>query len=140
MPQAAQAFPLPGILPEQTQILLDTHARTAILLKLETEKSTPLLRTFQLTPSAARIFQALLQAYPQYCPYQTLLSALYPGSQEAFAPVWEQRVRPIRRALMALAPVLQSFGLGVVSLRGHGYLLTPATPSSKKRQPAEAIS
>ncbi len=122
----AGIFALPEILPERTQVLLDIRSCTAILLNQEREGSTPLLHFCQLTPSAARVFRALLKAYPQHCPYQTLFAALYPASLTTPSPVWEQYVRPIRRALRHLAPVLRAFGLEVVSLRGHGYLLAPA--------------
>lgn len=140
MEREAQVFTLPGILPEQTWIQLDAHARMVMLLSLDSGKAAPVLHAFPLTPSAARVFLALLRAYPQHCPYQTLLSALYPASQDEYEPRWEHRVRPIRRALAALAPVLQTFGLDAVALRGRGYVLAPAAPSSKKKQALEVAS
>jgi DNA-binding response OmpR family regulator len=124
--RAAQVFALPEILPAHTRIVLDVQARLTLLLTLNEGEAAPLVRSFQLTPSATRVFLALLQAYPQHCPYQTLFSALYPASQEAPSAVWEHYVRPIRRALRHLSPILRAFGLEVVALRGHGYLLTPA--------------
>ncbi len=126
IPKAAQVFALSEILSEQTQIVLDVQARLAVLLKLDGGKTAPLVRSFQLTPSAARVFLALLEAYPQHCPYQTLFVALYPAPLDTSSPVWEQYVRPIRRALRHLAPVLRAFGLEVVALRGRGYLLASA--------------
>ncbi len=128
--KAAQVFLLPEILPEQTRILLDSHSRTALLLHLDCGEAAPLLYSFQLTPSAARIFLALLQTYPQYCPYPTLFAALYPAAQGESSQMWEQQVRPIRRALVALTPALRAFGLEAVALRGHGYVL--ASLSSAK--------
>lgn len=122
-------FALPEILPERTRVFLDLHSRTAILLNLDNGEPAPLLHSFQLTPSAARVFLALLQAYPQHCSYQTLLAV--PASQGEPSPVWEQHVRPIRRALVVLSPVLRAFGLDVIALRGHGYLLASATHSAK---------
>ena len=122
----AGVFALPEIFPERTQVLLDLRSSTAILLNQESEGPTPLLHFCQLTPSAARVFLALLEAYPQHCPYQTLFSALYPAALDGPPPVWEHYVRPIRRALRHLAPVLRAFGLEVVALRGRGYLLAPA--------------
>lgn len=126
IPKAAQVFALTEILPEQTQIVLDVQARLALLLKLDEGKTAPLVRSFQLTPSAARVFLALLEAYPQHCPYQTLFLVLYPAPLDTSSPVWEPYVRPIRRALRHLAPVLRAFGLEVVALRGRGYLLASA--------------
>jgi hypothetical protein len=124
----AQEFPLPDILPEHTRLLLDVHTRTVLLFHQDSQ-DTPVLYSCQLAPSAARIFLALLQAYPQHCPHQTLFTALYSASQEALYDQ-EYHLRSIRRALMALAPVLQALGLAAVSLRGRGYVLAPAAHAS----------
>ena len=64
---AARVFALPEILPARVRVVLDVDSRTALLLHLDGEGITPLLHSFQLTPSAARVFLALLQAYPQHC-------------------------------------------------------------------------
>lgn len=110
-------------LSKQSSVLFDIRSRTALLLHQEGGDPVPLL---PLSPSASRVFLALLQAYPQYCSHQTLLAALYPAVQETPDLGWEQHVRPIRRALHRLAPVLQAFGLEVVALRRRGYLLAPS--------------
>lgn len=125
--QTAQVFALPEILPKHMRIVLDVQAHLALLIEPGEEKPVPWVRLFQLSPSAIRIFLALLQAYPQYCPYPTLVLALYPATEEAPAEEWEQYVRPIRRALRYLSPTLRDFGLEVVALRGHGYLLSAST-------------
>jgi DNA-binding response OmpR family regulator len=125
--RAAQVFTLPEILPAHTRIVLDVEARLVLLLMFDEKEPVPLVRPFQLSSSAVRVFLALLQAYPQYCQYQTLFSALYPVTFDPPTPIWEHYVRPIRRALRYLTPVLQAFGLAVVALRGRGYLLTPCT-------------
>lgn len=126
-PRVAQVFTLPEILPEHTRIVLDVEARLVLLLLFDEKEPAPLVRSFQLSSSAVRVFLALLQAYPQYCRYQTLFSALYPVMLDSSTPTWEHDVRPIRHALRSLAPVLQAFGLAVVALRGRGYLLVPCT-------------
>ncbi len=114
-----QMFILP-FLPDRTRILLDEYAHTAILDAGE----LPVI--YRLTPSATKIFRALLQAYPHYCEYGTLLSVLYPTEEEHTSSVWHHHVRPVRNALRALMPALQSFGLEVIALRKKGYLLAPA--------------
>lgn len=123
-------FTLPGILPECAQIHLDSQTRIASVLHLGQEGSAPLLSSCQLTPSSTKIFLALLQAYPQHCSHQTLFAALYPAIEEEDSCLSDQAwsLRPIRRALITLAPALRTFGLEAVSLRGRGYVLTPATP------------
>lgn len=125
--RAAQVFTLPEILPAHTRIVLDVEARLVLLLMLDEREPVPLVRSFQLSSSSVRVFLALLQAYPQYCQYQTLFSALYPVTLGSPTPIWEHYVRPVRRALRYLTPVLQAFGLAVVALRGRGYLLVPCT-------------
>lgn len=126
----AYIFTLPEILPEQTQLHLYMDTRIALLLHLYQEEPAPQVHVCQLTPSTLKIFLALLQASPQHCSYQTLFAALYPATQEAassaYDPAWS--IRPIRRALGLLTPVLRTFGLEVVALRGRGYVLAPAAP------------
>ena len=108
--EAARVFALPEILPERVRVVLDVNSRMALLLNLDGEETAPLLHSFQLTPSAARVFLALLQAYPQHCSYQALLAVLYPSSPESPSSAWDHHVRPIRRALVALAPAGCSAG------------------------------
>ena len=136
-PQTTQVFVLPEVLPAHRRIVLNVHAHVAVLLELDGENPAPLVRSFPLSPSASRIFLALLQAYPRHCPYSTLFLALYPASQGVASERWEQYVRPIRRALRYLTPVMRSFGLQVIALRGHGYLLSafasvPAFPPTQQ--------
>lgn len=127
---SACAFTLPGILPPASCLLLDLRTRTAIHLHLEQGILAPLVGGCPLRPSASRVFLALLQAYPQYCSYQQLFTMLYASVEERHRPVWNPAIglRPVRRALSSLSPALQYFGLAVIALRTHGYLLTSATP------------
>jgi hypothetical protein len=139
-PQTTQVFVLPEVLPAHKRIVLNVHAHVAVLLELDGENPAPLVRSFPLSPSASRIFLALLQAYPQHCPYPTLFLALYLASQEALSEGWEQYVRPIRRALRYLTPVMRSFGLQVIALREHGYLLSAFAPVSTLPQKRQMVT
>jgi len=139
-PQTTQVFVLPEVLPAHRRIVLNIHAHVAVLIELDGEQSAPLVRSFPLSPSASRIFLALLQAYPQHCPYPTLFLALYLASQEALSEGWEQYVRPIRRALRYLTPVMRSFGLQVIALREHGYLLSAFAPVSTLPQKRQMVT
>lgn len=127
----ASVFALPEILPTDRRLLLDVETHTAILLSLEGSDAVPMFRSYQLTPSAATVFLTLLQAYPQYCSYQSLFRSLYPSTpaQDAGERVWEKdlAVPPVRRALKALLPALRSLGLQVISLRSQGYVLVALT-------------
>lgn len=122
----AQAFTLSGILPPHTCLLLDARACTAILLHLGEDENTPLVCSYQLAPSAARVFLALLQSYPHYCDYQQLFTMLYSAAAPERRPPWNPEIglRPIRRAIFSLSPALTFFGLEIVALRCRGYVLT----------------
>jgi hypothetical protein len=129
-----RTFSLDGIWPEHTQLLLDSQRGLALLLRREGEESLSLWLSLPLAPSAARLFLALLQAYPGYSSYRALFAALYPEQSGATPQGWETEWvrRPIRRAARTLAPTLQQLGLATVSVRGRGYLLTSATDAPKE--------
>jgi DNA-binding winged helix-turn-helix (wHTH) protein len=129
------SFVLPGVLPAETWLLLDAEAHTVTLLTLQGAERIPTFRSFQLTPSATTIFLTLLQAYPQSCSYQSLFDSLYP-QQANREQVWEKSlaVPPVRRALKALLPMLRSFRLRVISLRGHGYVLAAMTNQTASQE------
>lgn len=118
-------FVLPQLLPN-SQLLLDIHVHMVFLFCIKRTAIWLLSPSYRLTPSAARVFLVLLQAYPDYCSYRSLFQALYPPGQEQHDHhIWQKDLilRPIRRALLALAPALRGLGLRVVSLRGQGYVL-----------------
>jgi hypothetical protein len=131
-------FTLPGILPADRRLLLDPEMHTAILLSLEGSDAVPIFSSFQLTPSATTIFLTLLQAYPQYCSYQSLFRSLYPSTlaRDEGECVWEKdlAVPSVRRALKALLPALRSLGLQVISLRSQGYVLAALTDPRALRE------
>lgn len=119
-------FALPELLPNNARLLVDANTSTAFLLRFEGPEFTFSSRSFQLTPSATRVFLALLHAYPLFCSYHSLFLALYPLSQEHETNrTWDcaLALRPIRRALITLLPTLRDLGLQVVALRGQGYIL-----------------
>lgn len=130
-------FPLPEMLPQNVRLLLHVETNTALLLRIEEGEVTSCHGLFHLPPSATRIFLCLLQAYPEACSYHALFLTLYPLSQKHHTEqVWEREhdlaLRPIRRALASLSPVLRCFSLHVASLRGWGYVLE-ATVATKNR-------
>ena len=138
----AQAFALPGLLPPQTCLLLDLRTSTALLLHLDAAGTTPLVCAYRLKPSAARVFLALLQVYPRCCEYPHLFTMLYATVDEVHRPTWDPVIglRPIRRALFALAPALRFFGLETVAMRKRGYVLAAASPAEAMGQEPSAQS
>lgn len=120
------------LFPDHIQLLLDLSARTVVLLHLGEGESVSLLRSQSLTPSGAKVLLALLQAYPKHCGFERLFACLdLPQPEEegmyggGHGTDWEMVVRPIRRAIATLPPVLAAFGLQLHSLRNKGYLLAP---------------
>ena len=81
----------------------------------------------QFSPNGMRVLIPLLKAYPNYCPYETLLAALFSLSlEEARRQLREMRkivLRSIRRAIGSLSTALGAFGLRVRSVRDTGYLV-----------------
>ena len=118
------------LFPEHLQLLLNLSVRTAVLLRLSEDESISLLHSQLFTPSGAKIFLALLQTYPKHCEFTHLFACLDLPQPEA-KPLysrkrrtdWELAIRPVRRAIAALAPLLPGFGLQTISLRNKGYLL-----------------
>jgi hypothetical protein len=125
-----QAYCFAGpLFPDHIQLLLDLSAHTAILVRLCEGGAVSLLRSRLLTPSGAKVFLALLQAYPKYCEFASLFACLdLPQLEEervfgGHGTDWEMLVRPVRRAIASLTPALSAFGLQLHSLRNKGYLL-----------------
>ena len=120
-------FSLPGLLPEDHILIVNTSIRTATLVQYEASGGTPNVTQHVFSRNGIRVFVPLLQAYPDYCPYDVLLASLFPISIDQrrmlLQKEWEVAIRPVRRAIGGIMTGLQSFGLEVISLRGLGYLL-----------------
>ena len=118
---------LPGLLPENHRLALNPAKRIVILLYDEPGGEARSVREQIFTPSAMRILIPLLQAYPNYCPYEVLLAQLYPISLEEgrkqLQEAREPTMRPLRRAITRIMVGLRPFGLRVTSLRSVGFLL-----------------
>ena len=116
----AHLYALDPILPACTRLVVDPSSHVALLLYVDAEVPLCVLHAVRLTPSASDLLLALLQAYPDHCPYRTLFAALYPMDP------WDRQLatRPIRRAVVTLSRALQHLGLAVIALRRRGYVLT----------------
>ncbi len=94
---------LPGLLPENHMLVLNTAKRIVILLSDEPEGGARSVKEQLFPPSGMRVLLPLLQAYPNYCPYEVLLAHLYPISVEEgrkqLQEAHETTMRPVRRAI-----------------------------------------
>ncbi len=122
-------FSLPGLLKNNQTLVVNPAMRIAILLCNDADGGVRLVMHQQFSPNGMRMLVPLLQAYPEYCPYDVLLVSLFPLPLEAgrtlLEEAWEATIRPVRRAMSSILPGLRPFGLSVSSVRGLGYLLTP---------------
>ncbi len=92
----------------------------------------------QLTDSEQRVLIPILDSFPNYCPYDVLLTSISSLSGTASSTIywqqrleeaqndgtWQQELRPLRRALSSLRNKLHSFGLEISTVRERGCSLT----------------
>lgn len=88
----------------------------------------------QFSPNGMRVLVPLLQAYPNYCPYEALLVALFSltldEARQQLREIREIVLRSVRRAIGSLASGLRAFGLRVRSVRDTGYLVEAISTAS----------
>ncbi len=121
-------FSLPRLLPDDSTLVVNPAMGTVILFSNEAGGRARIV-TQQFSPNGIRVLVPLLQAYPDYCPYDVLLTSLFPLSLEEgrkhLQEAWAATIRPVRRAIGSIMAGLEAFGLKPYSLRGLGYILKP---------------
>lgn len=126
-PEELLRLSLTGLLPASQQLVINPRARTTILFAQTALGEVIIVTEQQFSPNGMRLLIPLLLAYPNYCPYETLLAALFSlNPDEARHQLREIReivLRPVRRAIGNLATGLRAFGLRVQSVRSTGYLV-----------------
>ena len=109
-------LPLAGLLPDNQKLVINPSPGEADVVTVQ-----------QFSPNGMRVLIPLLQAYPNYCPYETLLVALFSltldEARRQLREIREIALRSVRRAIGSLATVLRAFGLRVRSVRSTGYLV-----------------
>lgn len=128
---------LEGLLPQNCILALNRTTRTVSLL---TEGPEQLMEQ-QLSTAEMCLMLPMVEAFPQYCPYEVLLAAVLTTTvtsasidrsrhylQEALTcGTWQQEIRPVRRALSSLRSKLHHFGLEISTIRQQGCCITSAT-------------
>ncbi|SRR5712692_8773220 len=122
-------FLLPILLPEGSSLILNTEQ--GILSQL-TEGELVIQQL--LTPSETRLIMKLLEAYPEYCSTEILLS-IHTGEsvdecrQRLLKASKEQTVQDVTKSLRAVLArcrkKLYPFGIDVATVLGRGCLLGP---------------
>ncbi len=146
-------FPLKGLLGADQSLALNSALGTISLLANGDERPV-LVMEQQLTTSEMGAFLPLLEEYPYYAPYETLLASFLTGKaselaiarcrrqlQEAKqydeeneekgqtgATAWDQEMRPLRNVLSRVRPKIRRLGLDVTSILETGYLLKVYSP------------
>ena len=134
-PQQFRSFTLPGVLPEGHVLVLNTHAyslSTYVLTELSAEVHG-LVAQEVLTELEMYVVLALLEAYPQYCSYEVLRTAI---TDEVLSrarttvhravehKTLNRSMKPIRNILSRCRAKLHAFGIDVRSIHAEGYILT----------------
>ena len=134
-PPALLHLSLSGLLLPHQKLVINPSIRTATLFSDTPEGQAHIVAQQQFSPNGMRVLIPLLTAYPTYCPYETLLAALFSLTlDEARRQLREFRVsalRSIRRAVGSLVSGLHAFGLRVRSVRSTGYLVEAIAHSDR---------
>ena len=133
--QQFRVFTLPGVLPEGHVLVLNTHPyslSTFVLTQLSADVHG-LVAQEVLTELEMYVLVALLEAYPQYCPYEVLQAAITDEAlSHARATVHravehrtlDRSMKPIRNILSRCRAKLHTFGIDIHSIHAEGYILT----------------
>jgi DNA-binding winged helix-turn-helix (wHTH) protein len=123
------------VLPEGHVLVLNTHAyslSTYVLTELSAERHG-LVAQAVLTELEMYVLLALLEAYPQYCPYEVLRTAITDEVLNRARTTVHRAVehktlnrsmKPIRNILSRCRAKLHAFGIDVRSIHSEGYILT----------------
>ena len=126
-PEALLHLSLSGLLPADQKLVINPLIRTATLFSYTPEGEARIVAQQQFSPNGMRVLIPLLQAYPNYCPYEALLAALFSLSlddaRRQLREIKEVALRSVRRAVGSLSSGLRAFGLRVQSVRSTGYLV-----------------
>ncbi|HZU66422.1 MAG TPA: hypothetical protein VFA09_04020 [Ktedonobacteraceae bacterium] len=133
--QQFRFYSLPGLLPEGHVLVLNTHPyslSTFVLTELSAEVHG-LVAQEVLTELEMYALVALLDSYPQYCPYEVLRAAITDETinharttlHEAVEhQTLDRSMKPIRNILSRCRAKLQVFGIDIRSIHAEGYILT----------------
>ena len=124
-------FTLPGLLSEHRLLVVDRHLHIASLLHAEADRPS-LDGQVHFTATGMLVLVPILQAYPTYAPYGSLVSHLFPSvpleqcyhtAQLVHTREYQLFMKPLRRTVSGLSHGLHDLGLEVCSVRITGYFL-----------------
>jgi len=124
------------LLPEGHVLVLNTHPyslSTFVLTELSGEVHG-LVAQEVLTELEMYVLIALLESYPQYCPYEVLRAAITDEvvnharvtvHRAVEHKTLNRSMKPIRNILSRCRAKVQVFGIDIRSIHAEGYILTP---------------
>jgi hypothetical protein len=133
--QQFRFFPLPKLLPEGHVLVVNTHPyslSTFVLTQLSAEVHG-LVAQEVLTELEMYVLLALLEFYPQYCPYEVLRAAITDEMLNHARTTVHRAIdhktlnhsmKPIRNVLSRCRAKLHVFGIDIRSIHAEGYILT----------------
>jgi hypothetical protein len=133
--QQFRTFSLPALLPEGHVLVLNTHPyslSTFVLTQLSAEMHG-LVAQEVLTELEMYVLLALLEAYPQYSPYEELRAAITDEVvsqartivyRAAEHKTLNRSMKPVRNVLSRCRAKLHVFGIDIRSIHAEGYILT----------------
>lgn len=139
-------FSLQGVLPSGH--LLAVNPLLGTLSYIVNEDHHPrLIMQQQFTAGEMSVLMPLLEAYPYYCPYETLLASFQYGNvteatierchehlREAQEEgIWDQEMRPMRNVLSRTRLKLRTFGIEISTIVETGYILM-YLPQRKRKE------
>lgn len=133
--QQFRFYSLPNLLPEGHVLVLNTHPyslSTFVLTQLS-EEVHGLTAQEVLTELEMYVLIALLESYPQYCPYEVLRAAITDEvvnharitvHRAVEHKTLNRSMKPIRNILSRCRAKLHAFGIDIRSIHAEGYILT----------------
>ncbi len=120
---------LEGLLPANQEFVVNPVLGTATLLSYALDGKTEMVEQQHFSPNGMRVLAPLLQAYPQICLHEVLFANLFSlPLDQVYQQMQEMRsltIRSVHRAISTLPVRMRTFGWGVGSIRGEGYLVYP---------------
>lgn len=135
-PEIAERFSsysLTGLIPEPHRMMLDHELRILTQLQIAHEACT-IIEQQQFTVQEWELLCALIEHFPYYCPFASLLSVHEHKSLErcqrqvnrALADGnFNALVQPVRNVLSRVRLKLHTFGIEIKSMLETGYMLLP---------------
>lgn len=141
-------YELPRVLPAGQELVVNMEKHYLTLVQQRDSGTVEFLEQEYFTETEYALALELLEAFPEYCPLEVLLSTVSNRSVETCREQWmraldegasDQVVRPMRNHLSRARVKLHLFNIDVNSIVETGYMLTPLVALRKVRRDAGSV-